>query len=233
MQALDEIARAVNRQQHQIVHGEAGQRGELVVAEPDAFRAVTLRSGECTVGIFFRAEPPRERVGLEPRAAARFARRVGAVLREQHADVHLVGFGLEPLEEDAHAVPRAGPRLAPTHPFGLAFEHPLALLRRELAPRRVERDAAFPGIFLEIVLALVEARRLPWPERTGAQSFRFVGDDQPVVDTNYAPEAAARTARTERRIEREQARGRFRVMDVAVGAVERRGEAPACWRSDW
>ena len=58
------------------------------------------------------AQAPEQRVGLEPRAVAGRARRVGAVLRQQHADVHLVGLGLEPGEEAPHAVPGAGPGLA-------------------------------------------------------------------------------------------------------------------------
>ena len=40
------------------------------------------------------------------------------------------------------------------------------------------------------------------------------------IDPDHASEAAARVARAERRVEREQARGRFAVVDVAVGAVQ-------------
>ncbi len=51
---------------------------------------------------------PQQRVGLEARPAAGRALRVGAVLGQQHPDVHLVGLALQPLEEAPHAVPLAG-----------------------------------------------------------------------------------------------------------------------------
>ncbi len=36
VQGLEETAAALDRQQHQVVHGETGQRGELVLAPCDA-----------------------------------------------------------------------------------------------------------------------------------------------------------------------------------------------------
>src|SRR5262252_11036959 len=83
-----------------------------------------------------RAEPPEERLRLEPRASALGARVVRAVLRQQNADVHLVGLRLEPREEALHAVPLL---LAPR---ALAVEHPGALRGREVAPRYVRRHVA-------------------------------------------------------------------------------------------
>ncbi len=63
--------------------------------------------GQHRVGVGLAAEAPQQRLGLQPRAAAGRAGRVAAVLRQQHADVHLVGLGLQVLEEAAHAVPAA------------------------------------------------------------------------------------------------------------------------------
>src|SRR5262245_51262405 len=103
-------------------------------------------------------ELPEQRIGLQPRAVAGRALRVRAVLREQHADVHLVGLGLQPLEEAAHAIPGPWPGFAPAFPFGLAFQHPVALRFRELAERRVERHSSLLRVLLEVVLALLEAR---------------------------------------------------------------------------
>ena len=223
---IDKRARAVYRQQHEVVHGEAGQRAQDFVVVLDAQRAIAFRRRQRAIGVLLAAEPPRQRVGLQPRAAARLARRVSAVFRQQHADVHLVGFAFQPLEEMAHAVPGAGPGFFPAYPFGLAFERPVFLRGRQFAPRRVERDAALFRVLLDVVLAFVKARRLPRPHRAAAQGFRFVGHDQAEVDADHAPEAAAFVARAERRVEREQARRRFRVMSVAVGAVEVGGKAP-------
>ena len=223
---VDKIARAVYRQQHQVVHRKTRQRAQDLVVVLDAQRAVAFRRRQHAVGVRFTAEPPRQRVGFEPRAAACLARRVSTVLRQQHADVHLVGFGFQPLEEAAHAVPGAGPGFFPAHPFGFAFERPRFLFCRQLAPWRVERDAALFGVFLDVVLAFVKAWRLPRADRAAAQRFRFVRYDQSEVDTDHAPEAAAFVACAQRRVEREQAGCRLRVMNIAVGAVQRRGELP-------
>src|SRR5687767_8623148 len=106
-----------------------------------------------------RTELPQRGIGLEPRSVACSALGIGAVLREQHADMHLVRLALEPFEEAAHAVPDAGPGLGPAHPRGLALQHPGALRRGHLAPRRIERHAALLRVLHEVVLAFLEALR--------------------------------------------------------------------------
>ena len=170
-------------------------------------------------------ELPEQRIGLQPRAAARLALRVRPVFREQHADVHLVRLGLQPLEEAAHAIPGAGPGFAPAFPLGLAFQHPGFLGSSEITERHIERNLPFLGVLLEIVLALLEARALPRTHRAFAQRLRFVGHHQAEVDADHAAEAAAGLARAERRIERERRRRRFAVVDIAVGAMQIRREA--------
>src|SRR5262249_35151164 len=124
------------------------------------------------------------------------------------------------------AVPGPGPGLAPAHPFALALEHPRALALGELAPRLVERDAALLGIFLEVVLALVEARALPGLDRAGAQRLRSVRDNQPVVDPDDATEAAAGLAGAERRVEREEAWAGVLIVNIAIGAMQIARETP-------
>src|SRR5207245_10163058 len=93
-------------------------------------------------------------------AMAGLALLVCPVFREQHTDVHLVGLGLEPLEEAPHAVPGARPRFAPAHPLGLAFEDPGLLRFGQLPERRVQRHAPLLGVLLEIILAFLEATAL-------------------------------------------------------------------------
>ena len=205
MKGVEESAAALDRQQHQVVHGEPGQRGEFVFAPSDAeWLYSPIHSIKELVGILLRAQAPQQRVALEPRALAGGAGRVGAVLRQQHADVHLVGFGFEPVEEFAHAIPGAGPGLLPAHPIRLAFEHPLALRLGELAKRRIERNAAFVGVLHQIVLAFAEARRLPRPDRALAQRLPFVRDDQAEIDADDAAKAAAGVAGADGRVEGEQ-----------------------------
>src|SRR6478672_8151286 len=95
--------------------------------------------------------------------------RARTIDREQHAYVHLVRFGLEPLEKIAHAVPRPRPRFFPVHPTRYSFEHPRLLRRCELAPRFFEGKTAFPAVCLDVVLTFAKARCLPWPDCTVAQ----------------------------------------------------------------
>src|SRR5262249_36264189 len=117
-------------------------------------------------------------------------------------------------------------RFLPAHPFRLAFEHPAFLFGREIAPRHVERNAAQTGVFDDIVLTFGEARRLPGSHGTAAQSFGFVGHYQPEIDTDDAAEPAAGFACAERRIERKKTRRRFRVVNIAVRAVQIRRKTP-------
>ena len=142
------------------------------------------------------------------------ARRVAAVLREQHAHVHLVAPGLEPLEEPVDAVPD------PLFPGALALQDPPLLVGGELGPRRVDGNAALARVPQQVVLAFAVALGLPGLDRTAAQGLAAVRDDQAVVDADHAAEAAAGFAGTQRRVEREQARRRLAIVDVAVGAVQ-------------
>ena len=61
---------------------------------------------------------------------------VGAVARQQHADVHLVGFGLQPRKEAPHAVPDI------LGPLAVALDHPARARRR--SNRATAYRAAMP-----------------------------------------------------------------------------------------
>src|SRR5690606_20056924 len=82
------------------------------------------RARQRSIGLRERADAPEERIGLQPCAAAGRARRVRPVLRQQNADVHLVGFRLEPVEEPPDAVPL---RLPLAGPVVAALDDPAAL----------------------------------------------------------------------------------------------------------
>ena len=157
---------------------------------------------------------------MQARAAAGLAGAVGAVFREQHPDVHLVGLGLEPREVAAHAVPDV------LRPLPLAVDHPAALLLGQVAPRHVERDAALFAEAREVGLALARDAALPGADRAAAQRERLVRDHEAQVDADRAAEAPAGRAGADRRIEGEEVRRRVRVVPVAVRAVQVRREAP-------
>src|SRR5580700_140264 len=113
--------------------------------------------------------------------------------------MHLVGFGLEPGEETARAVPDL------LLPRAFALDHPLTRLLGQIAPRHIDRNAALPGEAQQVVLAFLVGWRLPGPHRARGQRFAVVGNDQAVVDADHAAEATAGVAGADRGIEREQA----------------------------
>jgi hypothetical protein len=80
----------------------------------------------------------------------------------------------------------------------------------------VEGDFPFLRVLLEVVwhslkLAVCQGRTAP------PSASRFIGDHQAEIDADHPAEAAARLARAERRVERERAGGRLRIVDIAVG----------------
>ena len=168
-----------------------------------------------------RADPPERGIRPQPAARAHRARGVGAVAREQHTNVHLVGLALEPLEEALHAVPDARPALLPALPAGAASDDPLLpRFRGQVAERHVERNAVLRRGLLEIALAFDEGLGLERLDCTFAQRLALVRNHEAVVDTDDAAEAAAGFAGAKRRVERKGRRMWRVVMDVAVGAVQ-------------
>ena len=195
-EAIEEAADAVDRQHHQVVHGEAGHRLDLLARPCGADRQEALRRRHHGVGVFLRAQPPEQRLELQARAAARRARRVAPVLRQEHADVHLVGLRLEVGEEALDPVPLLVPLAVPAR---RAVDHPGALGIGELRPGGVARNAGLAGVLHQVVLALLPRRRLDGLDRPRAQRLAVIGDDEAQVDTDHAAKAAAGLARAVRR----------------------------------
>ncbi len=220
---VEEAPDALDRQQHQVVDGQARQRFELRAAPVDAARHEAVGRREHGVRILFRAEPPLQRLRLQARAAAHVARRITAVFRQQHADVHLVRFRFEITEEALHAVPLALPLAVPVR---RPVDDPVALGVRQLGPRHVAPDAGLRRVAHQVVLALFPCGRLHRLDRAATQRLARVGNHEAEIDADHAAEAAAGFARAVRRVEREQRGLRLRVAQVAVGIVEPGGEAP-------
>ena len=157
-----------DRHQHQVVHGQAGQRLELLAGPSDAGRHRALRRRQHRIGIGLAADAPQQRLGLQPRALAGRAGGIAAVLRQQHPDVHLVRLRFEIFEEALDAIPLLVPVAGPVR---RAVDHPVLLRRRQLLPRRIARNAGIAGIFQQVVLALLPGRRLHRLDRAGAQGL--------------------------------------------------------------
>ena len=194
MNRREELRAAIHWQLHQVMDGQARHVVQLRFVPCDIFRAITHARFQHRIRILFVADPPQQCIRFQAAALAGRARRVRAIARQQHADMHLVRFTLQPVEVMLHAVPDAGPGFFPAHPFRFAVDDPALLRRAQISPGLVERDAALLRVLDEVVLAFLEARRLPRLDRAAAQGLRFVGDHQPVVDADDTAESAAGVA---------------------------------------
>src|SRR5262249_44918470 len=151
LEPLAEGETALERQTRHIVHAESRQRLQHRVRVRRSCRTEARRAGEREACVLHTAETPQQGFALQACAPAVGTWRVAAVLRQQHADVHLVALGLEPREEAARAVP------AFVVPVALAFDHPRTLSVLDIAPRDVGADSTLACVTHEIVLALVVA----------------------------------------------------------------------------
>src|SRR5690606_21562638 len=174
-QTLEKLVTTLDRQQHQLVQTDARKLLKLRRRPLRALRCEALARAQHGGGVLARSKPEEQRVGLQPGALADRAGRVGAVLREQHADVHLVRLGLQPGEEATHAVPLL------VFPAPFALEHPAALLLRELRPRGVERNPTLACVTDQIVLTLTIRLRLPRSNGALPEGLAHIRDDQPEI----------------------------------------------------
>ena len=220
---VEEGPQPVYRQQHQVVQAQPRQGVELLAAPLHALRQEALRRREHRVGVGLAADAPEQALGLQACAQTRGAGGVAAVLGEQHPDVHLVGLGLQVLEEAFHAEPVLVPLPVPVR---RAVDHPVLLLRRELGPRRVARNARGLRVAHQVVLALLPGRRLHRLDGARAQRELVVRNHQAVVDADDPAKALAGRAGTDRRVEGEGRSHGVGIAQVAVRAVQAGGELP-------
>src|SRR5713226_10051212 len=94
------------------------------------------------------------------------------------------------------------------------------MLRRELAERRVERDAARAGVAFQILPERAVTRLGPRLDGAVIERFAAVGDHQVEVEVNRIAEALAARARPVGAVEGEQARLRLLVNAAAALALE-------------
>ena len=213
-QRIEEVTRTRQRQQHQVMDAQTGQGRLLCCAPADAGRPKGRARAERRGGDRRVAKSPEQRVGLQARAVADVARRIRAVARQQHADVHLVGPGLEPLEVALDAIPDV------LRPLAFAVDDPAPLRLRQFSPRRVERNVTLAPKTQEVVLTLAVGVGLPGLDHAAAQGLARIRYHEPVVDTDDPAEAAAGITGAEGRVEREGTGPDVAVCEIAVGAVQ-------------
>ena len=163
------------------------------------------------------ADPHVARLAAQARAAAVGARQIAAIAAEEHADVHLVFLLLEPLEEAADAVVVVA----------IALDDEPALVLREIGPRHVEAHAVRLGDALQRRQVRAVVRLGPRLDRALVDRLRRIGHHEIEVQLDDVAEAVAGRAGAERVVEREQARLRILVGDVAGAALEALGELVA------
>ena len=171
-------------------------------------------------------QPVVEGFRLVASAVATRAFVVAAVAAEEHADVHFVGLGFEPVEIALHAIPTV---VVPDFAQGLAglalsVDDPFLVGFRQFFERAVQVDIAPAGVAEEIGLAFLRHAALERADNALGEGARAVGDDALPVETDDASESAAFGAGAERMVEAEESgRGRTDV-EVAPGAMPSGGE---------
>ncbi len=126
---------------------------------------------------------PLKRLRFKPGAVTVGAGTIRPVLRQKHADVHLVAFGLEPVEKPAKTVPLA--ILVVT----FAFYNPLLFAFAERVPRDVGANTILFRKAKHVPLTFVVTLAFPHSNRTVAQALRPVGDDQLIINAHGSAEA--------------------------------------------
>src|ERR1700733_4811451 len=130
------------------------------------------------------AHAPEQAVGAQAGATAYIARRIGPIARQQHAHVHLVRAGFQPLEIALDAVP------VTLLPGALPIDDPLAFRLGQFAPGSIQADAAFLRMLFQILLAFLVRLGLPGAHGPLAQALVLVRDHQPIVDADAPTKAA-------------------------------------------
>jgi hypothetical protein len=208
-----------------VMGGGVGAGGKLV----DQFQGVgdgqgvNVGEGEGLGRVLGVGKEPEQGIGLEPAATAGGAGSVGAIAGEEHADVHFVGFGFEPFEVAADAVPGVGPFVAMAV-VGVAFEDPALVFRGQVTEGDMQGDSGFTGEAGEISQGFGAGTGLPGFNGALGEREGAIGNGEVIVDGDDATEAFAFRAGAEGMVEAEEGGGRRGVFEVAGGAVQVLGE---------
>ena len=223
LQAVKEVAKPVQRQQHQVMQAQARQGLQLGTRPLHAHRHEAPRRFEHGVSIGLGAQAPLQALQLEAGTAAGATRRVTAVLGQQHADVHFVRLGFQVFKKALDAKPVLVPLAVP---LGRAVDDPVLLLGGELVPRGVARDAGGFSVAHQVVLRLLPGRGLHGLDGTGAQGEFFVGNHQAVIHPNDAAKAPAGLAGAHGGVEGKHGGNGVGIAHIALRAMQAGRELP-------
>src|SRR5207249_11152822 len=123
-------------------------------------------------------------------------------------------LAFEPAEESFHAFPARA----------VAVDDEPLLVVGEVRPRHVEADASARRA-LEVDELRAVVRLAPGLDRVLLDRFRRIGDDQIHVQLDDVAESVTDRARAERVVEREEARLRDLVLEIALATFEAFGKA--------
>ena len=178
-------------------------------------------------GFVIRAgQPVVEGLGLETSSVALRAFVVAAVAAQEHADVHFVSFGFQPIKVALNSVPTSVvpdfvQRFAGS---ALAFDDPVLVGLRQIFERAVQVDVVATRVADEVGLAFLRHAALKRAHHAFGERARPVGDNALPVKADDTSEAAAFRAGAERMVEAEEPRGGWPDIQVAPGAVPSGGE---------
>ena len=108
----------------------------------------------------------------------------------------------------------------------------MLLLRRELVPRRVARNAGILGMAHQVVLGLLPGRRLHGLDGPRAQRELVVGNDQAVVHPDHPAKPPAGIASAHGGVERKHGCNGLGVANIALRAVQAGGKLPRLHKFD-
>ena len=200
--------------------GHAGEE----IAEPADRAGGDPGEGEGFAGCA--VETVVERFRLVASAVARRAFVVAAVAAEQHADVHFVGLGFEPVEIPLHAIPTVVvPDLVQGFAgLAVAIDDPIAVGPGQFLERAMQVDLPAASVADQVGLAFLRHTALERAHHALGESARAVRNDAVPIEPDHASEAPAFGAGAERMVETEQPRCGRPYVDIAPRAVPARGE---------
>ena len=205
------------------MQAQARQCFELLAGPFHAFGHETFFFGQCGVGVFSTANAPNEAVGFKSGTPTRTTFGVAAVFRQEHTDVHLVGFAFKVAKEAVHAIPLLVPFAVP---IGRAFDHPLLLLGGQLEPWGIARNARSFGVAHQVVLRFFPCWCLNGLDGASSKGELVVGNDQTQIDTNDTPKTPTCFASPHRRVEREHRRQWLGIPQITFRTMQPRRESP-------
>ena len=141
-----------------------------------------------------------------------YHRGVGSIARQEYADMHLVGFGFQPVKKTLHAIPIT--RLidflkflrSDLHGLAISVVNPFLFGIGEIFPWCFDIDAEFLAATKQVSQALVPAFALKGFDRAASDGEGRIRNGFAEIKTDDASKAPAHGTGAKGRVEREQCR---------------------------